>query len=77
MGERVAILDEIKWLFIMPRLFIVVADVSKAYESVNQDKLLSVMEDFFSSDKYLLEKFHRVVCTKKSLRVTLILYLFF
>nr|XP_017232034.1 PREDICTED: telomerase reverse transcriptase-like [Daucus carota subsp. sativus] len=55
---------------IMPRLFIVVADVSKAYESVNQDKLLSVMEDFFSSDKYLLEKFHRVVCTKKSLRVS-------
>lgn len=55
---------------ILPGLFVVVADVSKAYESVDQDKLLSVMEDFFSSDKYLLEKFHRVVCTKKSLQVS-------
>lgn len=55
---------------IIPALFVVVADVSKAYESVNQDKLLSVMKDFFSSDKYLLEKFHRVACTKKSLKVS-------
>lgn len=57
-------------LGIMPPLFVVVADVSKAYESVNQDKLRSVMEELFSSDKYLLEKNHRVLCTKKSLKVS-------
>ncbi|KAL8088758.1 hypothetical protein AgCh_038515 [Apium graveolens] len=57
-------------LGIIPQLFVVVADVSKAYESVNQDKLHSVMEEIFSSDKYLLEKIHRVVCTKKSLKVS-------
>ncbi|KAL9175576.1 hypothetical protein ABFS82_02G119800 [Erythranthe guttata] len=53
----------------MPRVFIVVSDVSKAFDSVNQDKLLSVMEDVLSDDEYVLEKFTQVFCTKKALKV--------
>ncbi|KAL8061620.1 hypothetical protein ABFX02_02G097500 [Erythranthe guttata] len=53
----------------MPRVFIVVSDVSKAFDSVNHDKLLSVMEDVLSDDEYALEKFTQVFCTKKALKV--------
>ncbi|KAK6162973.1 hypothetical protein DH2020_002814 [Rehmannia glutinosa] len=54
---------------IMPSVFIVVSDVSKAFDSVNQDKLLSVMKDVILDDEYTLEKFTQVTCTKKSLKV--------
>ncbi|KAJ4835833.1 hypothetical protein Tsubulata_033038 [Turnera subulata] len=53
----------------MPDVFIVVADVSKAFDSVNQDKLLSVMNDIIHEDEYVLKQFCQVFCTKKSLRV--------
>ncbi|XP_052170563.1 telomerase reverse transcriptase [Diospyros lotus] len=53
----------------MPAVFIVVSDVSKAYDSVNQDKLLSVMKDVIHDDEYLIKKSHQVVCAKKSLWV--------
>ncbi|KAK6140447.1 hypothetical protein DH2020_025808 [Rehmannia glutinosa] len=56
-------------LTIMPSVFIVVSDVSKAFDSVNQDKLLSVMKDVILDDEYTLEKFTQVTCTKKSLKV--------
>lgn len=53
----------------MPGLFIVIADVSKAFDSVNHDKLLSVMKDIIFSDNYHLEKLQSVVCGKKALYV--------
>ncbi|XP_057499011.1 telomerase reverse transcriptase isoform X2 [Actinidia eriantha] len=53
----------------MPAVFIVVSDVSKAFDSINQDKLLSVMKDVIQNDGYLIKKSHQVVCAKKSLWV--------
>ncbi|KAL0394553.1 UNVERIFIED_CONTAM: Telomerase reverse transcriptase [Sesamum latifolium] len=53
----------------MPSVFIVVSDVSKAFDSVNQDKLLSVMKDVIFDDEYTVEKFTQVIHTKKSLKV--------
>ncbi|XP_031104805.1 telomerase reverse transcriptase isoform X1 [Ipomoea triloba] len=50
-----------------PDVFIVVSDVAKAFDSINQDKLLTVMEDFISDNEYILAKTIEVVCTKKSL----------
>ncbi|THG00900.1 hypothetical protein TEA_003450 [Camellia sinensis var. sinensis] len=54
---------------IVPAVFIIVCDVSKAFDSVNQDKLLSVMKDVIENDECLLKLSHQVVCTKKSLWV--------
>ncbi|CAK9164658.1 unnamed protein product, partial [Ilex paraguariensis] len=48
-------------------VFIVVSDVSKAFDSINQDKLLTVMKDVALKDGYLLKKSHQVVCAEKSL----------
>ncbi|XP_010257254.1 PREDICTED: telomerase reverse transcriptase isoform X2 [Nelumbo nucifera] len=53
----------------MPNLFIVVCDVFKAFDSVDQDKLLSVMKDVFLDDEYLVKQFSKVVCTKKTLSI--------
>ncbi|XP_020553258.1 telomerase reverse transcriptase isoform X2 [Sesamum indicum] len=53
----------------MPSVFIVVSDVSKAFDSVNQDKLLSVMKDVIFDDEYTVEKFTQVIHAKKSLKV--------
>ncbi|GFP92112.1 telomerase reverse transcriptase, partial [Phtheirospermum japonicum] len=54
---------------VMPSVYIVVSDVSKAFDSVNQGKLLSVMKDVVLDDVYTLEKFTQVICTKKALKV--------
>uniref|UniRef100_A0A6N2KEM2 Telomerase reverse transcriptase n=1 Tax=Salix viminalis TaxID=40686 RepID=A0A6N2KEM2_SALVM len=54
---------------IMPDVFIVVSDVSKAFDSIDQDKLLCVMEDVMYEDQYLLKRFCQVISTKKSLWV--------
>ncbi|XP_051152954.1 telomerase reverse transcriptase isoform X2 [Andrographis paniculata] len=53
----------------MPNIFIVVADVSKAFDSITHDKLLSVMKDVILDDEYALEKLTHVICTKNSLKV--------
>ncbi|GAV67018.1 RVT_1 domain-containing protein/Telomerase_RBD domain-containing protein [Cephalotus follicularis] len=53
----------------MPYVYIVVSDVSKAFDSIDQDKLLSVMKEVILKDEYLLEKSYQVVCTNKSLWV--------
>ncbi|KAG8391253.1 hypothetical protein BUALT_Bualt01G0168900 [Buddleja alternifolia] len=53
----------------MPGVYIVVSDVSKAFDSVDQDKLLSVMNDVILDDEYTLEKFIHVIRTKESLKV--------
>lgn len=53
----------------VPDVFIVVSDVSKAFDSIDQDKLLRVMNDLILKDEYILEQSCQVVCTKKSLWV--------
>ncbi|XP_065869948.1 telomerase reverse transcriptase [Euphorbia lathyris] len=50
----------------MPNVFIVISDVSKAFDSVDQDKLLRVMKDVIVEDEYLLQQSSQVVSTKKS-----------
>ncbi|CAN1344024.1 Telomerase reverse transcriptase [Linum perenne] len=50
----------------LPDVFIVVSDVSKAFDSVNQDKLLSIMNEVLSSNLYCLKQAKQVVCTKKA-----------
>ncbi|KAJ1381436.1 Telomerase reverse transcriptase [Sesbania bispinosa] len=46
--------------------FIVTSDVLKAFDSVDQDKLLDIMKDVLVKDDYLLKQYDQVVCTKKS-----------
>ncbi|KZV30425.1 telomerase reverse transcriptase [Dorcoceras hygrometricum] len=53
----------------MPCVFLVVSDVSKAFDSLNQDKLLDIMKDVMSYDEFTLEKYIQVICTKNSLKV--------
>ena len=53
----------------MPAVYIIASDVSKAFDSVDQNKLLSVMEDVIWQEKYTLKQSSQVLCTKKSLWV--------
>lgn len=53
----------------MPGAFIVISDASKAFDSIDQDKLLAVMKDVIWKDQYLIKQSRQVVCTKKSLWV--------
>ncbi|XP_049368795.1 telomerase reverse transcriptase [Solanum verrucosum] len=50
-------------------VFIVVSDVERAFDSVDQDKLLSVLDDLNLEDEYFFSRVVQVVCTKKSLRI--------
>nr|XP_009765712.1 PREDICTED: telomerase reverse transcriptase isoform X2 [Nicotiana sylvestris] len=54
---------------VKPGVFIIVSDVEKAFDSVDQDKLLSVLDDLNLEEEYFLSKVVQVVCTKKSLRI--------
>ncbi|KAJ7949160.1 Telomerase reverse transcriptase [Quillaja saponaria] len=58
-----------KKLSTLPGLFIVISDVSKAFDSVDQDKLLCVMKDVIQKDAYFLKQYVQVVCRKDSLWV--------
>ncbi|XP_020233652.1 telomerase reverse transcriptase [Cajanus cajan] len=53
----------------MPSLFIVTSDVLKAFDYIDQDKLLGIMNDVLLKDEYSLKQYDQVVCTKKSLWV--------
>ncbi|XP_022935603.1 telomerase reverse transcriptase isoform X1 [Cucurbita moschata] len=53
----------------MPELFLVVSDVSNAFDSIDQDKLLDVMKNIIVKDEYHLKQYHHVLCTKKTLWV--------
>ncbi|CAM8949179.1 unnamed protein product [Rhodiola kirilowii] len=52
---------------ILPSVYVVVADVVKAFDSINQNKLLSVMRNVIEQDLYCLKKTSEVICTKKSM----------
>ena len=56
-------------LVTMPGAFVVVSDVRKAFDSIDQDKLLTVMKDIIQKDEYILKQSRQVVCTQKSLWV--------
>lgn len=53
----------------LPSVFIVVSDVSKAFDSVGHGKLLRVMKDVIFDDEFTMEKFTQVICTRKSLKI--------
>ncbi|KAF7844366.1 telomerase reverse transcriptase [Senna tora] len=52
-----------------PNFYIVISDVLKAFDSVDQDKLLDVMNEVLPKREYLLKQHDQVVCKKKSLWV--------
>lgn len=53
----------------MPGVFFIVSDVSKAFDSVDQNMLLSIIKDVTREEKYTLKKSCQVLCTKRSLWV--------
>lgn len=55
-----------KGLTSIPSLFIVTSDVLKAFDSIDQYKLLGIMKDVLLKDEYCLRQYDQVVCTKKS-----------
>ncbi|XP_050210105.1 telomerase reverse transcriptase [Mercurialis annua] len=50
----------------IPNVYIVISDVSKAFDSIDQNQLLRVMKEVFHEDVYHLQQSSQVVCTKKS-----------
>ncbi|CAI8596170.1 unnamed protein product [Vicia faba] len=58
-----------KGLTPMSSLFIVTSDVLKAFDSVDQEKLLGIMKDVLRKNQYYLKQYDQVICTKKSLWV--------
>jgi telomerase reverse transcriptase len=62
------LVDQKKGLTPMSSLFIITSDVSKAFDSVDQDKLLTIMEDVLW-DEYFIKEYDQVICTKNSLWV--------
>nr|AAX19886.1 telomerase reverse transcriptase catalytic subunit [Doryanthes excelsa]AAX19887.1 telomerase reverse transcriptase catalytic subunit [Doryanthes excelsa] len=52
----------------MPKVYIVVGDVSKAFDSINQDKLVEIMKDIIQKDKYYLRSYARVISTTKGIK---------
>ncbi|XP_038975900.1 telomerase reverse transcriptase-like isoform X2 [Phoenix dactylifera] len=52
----------------MPEVFIVVADVLKAFDSIDLDMLIRIMRGVIRNDEYILRKQARVVCKKSSIR---------
>jgi telomerase reverse transcriptase len=62
------LVDQKKGLTPMSSLFIITSDVSKAFDSVDQDTLLTIMKDVLW-DEYFIKVYDRVICTKNSLWV--------
>lgn len=64
---RILLLDLKKAKASTPDLFLVVSDVSNAFDSVDQDKLLDVLKTIIVKDEYHLNQYHHVLCTKKTM----------
>eukprot|EP01018_Ginkgo_biloba_P000041 Gb_40457 [translate_table: standard] len=54
----------------MPQLYIVVCDVAKAFDTINQDKLLSVIQNIVRKEEYLICRYTKVARTTKSIKVS-------
>ncbi|ERN05303.1 hypothetical protein AMTR_s00007p00154760 [Amborella trichopoda] len=52
----------------LPKLYIIVSDVSKAFDAIDQDKLFGIMEWILNKDEYPLEQYKKVSCTRRSLK---------
>ncbi|KAK1439435.1 hypothetical protein QVD17_05253 [Tagetes erecta] len=52
----------------LPHVYMVVADVQKAYDSINQDKLLKVMKDVIVNDQ-LLHETHQAIASNQHFHV--------
>ncbi|GAB2236220.1 hypothetical protein Drorol1_Dr00027959 [Drosera rotundifolia] len=51
----------------IPDVFIVSADVHKAFDTINQDKLLAVINETLTKDEYVLQRTNEISWSKKSL----------
>lgn len=54
---------------VMPGVYIVVSDVVKAFDSVDQGKLLCIMKDLITEPVYILAKSCEMNCSRKSMWV--------
>lgn len=54
----------------MPQLFMAVCDVTKAYDTIPQDKLREIVEGFVHSPNYKVARYTRVTPTLASVRVS-------
>nr|AAX21217.1 telomerase reverse transcriptase catalytic subunit [Scilla peruviana] len=62
--------QEIKGALLMvPSVYIVVGDVAKAFDSINQDMLVRVMKDIIPKDEYMLRSYAQVISTKNRMRI--------
>lgn len=52
-----------------PQIYIVVVDVLKAFDSIDQEKLLSILENIIDNHEYVMRKHAKICYQKKSLRV--------
>lgn len=52
----------------IPSVYIVVGDVAKAFDTINQDNLVKIMKDIIEKDKYILRSCTQVVTTKSRAR---------
>lgn len=50
----------------MPEVFIVVADVSKAFDSIDQNKLVKIMEGIIQNDEYIVGNYRKVLSRKNN-----------
>ncbi|MQM11480.1 hypothetical protein Taro_044383, partial [Colocasia esculenta] len=53
----------------IPEVFIVVCDVSKAFDSIDQERLLDVMKDVLQKEEYHVRKYAQVICSRELMRV--------
>ncbi|XP_057849916.2 telomerase reverse transcriptase isoform X5 [Cryptomeria japonica] len=54
----------------LPKLYIAVCDVAQAFDTVDQDKLLDVMQNILQKEEYFIQRYVRVSCTEKSVKVS-------
>lgn len=54
----------------IPDIFIFVCDVKKAFDNIDQDKLLEVMNAIMQREKYVVREYPLAHCTKESLWVS-------
>lgn len=52
----------------IPKFYVVASDVLKAFDSVDQDRLLNILSDILQEDKYTFARYAQVKSTKKSLK---------
>ncbi|KAH7656720.1 Telomerase reverse transcriptase protein [Dioscorea alata] len=49
---------------IMPKIYIVIADVTKAFDSIDQDILIKIMKEVIKNEEYAVRKYAQIICNK-------------